>query len=95
MAQEKVWQVVLTKPAEKVYDRVDEDMQQRLDRCFEELEENPLYGTSIKPLTGQLRGLYCYRVGDWRVVYQVFKERKTVEVIAILPRGDAYQGRRQ
>ncbi|MFQ6052556.1 MAG: type II toxin-antitoxin system RelE/ParE family toxin [Candidatus Hydrothermarchaeota archaeon] len=32
-----------------------------------------------------------YRVGEWRVIYRLFKEKKIVEIIAILPRGDAYR----
>lgn len=91
MAKKENWEIVLTKPAEKVYDKVPKDIRQRFDRCFEELEENPLYGSSIKQLTGQLKGLYRYRVGDWRIIYRLFKDKMSVEIIAILPRGDAYK----
>lgn len=90
MAQEETWEIVLTRPAEKVYDKSPKDMQQRLDRCFEELEKNPSYSSNIRPLTGKLKGLYRYRVGDWRVIYQLFKEKRIVEIVAILPRGNAY-----
>ncbi|MEW6110199.1 MAG: type II toxin-antitoxin system RelE/ParE family toxin [Nitrospirota bacterium] len=83
-------QIILTKPAWKVYERAGNKMQERLDRCFEELQKNPLSGGNIKPLTGKLRGLYRYRIGDWRVIYRIVHERTTIEVIAILPRGDAY-----
>ncbi|MDX9715713.1 MAG: type II toxin-antitoxin system RelE/ParE family toxin [Dissulfurispiraceae bacterium] len=34
---------------------------------------------------GQLKGLARYRVGEWRVIYRVDKEKKVVEIIAILP----------
>lgn len=90
MAKEKTWEIILTRPAEKVYDKSPKDMQQRLDNCFEELEKNPFYGSNIQPLTGQLKGLYRCRVGDWRVIYRLFKEKRIVEIVAILPRGDAY-----
>lgn len=90
MAEEAAWEVVLARPAEKVYDRVPADLRERLDECFHWLENNPLHGSNIRALTGQLRGLYRYRVGDWRVVYRIAREKRTVEVIAILPRGDAY-----
>ncbi|MFH1944078.1 MAG: type II toxin-antitoxin system RelE/ParE family toxin [Acidobacteriota bacterium] len=39
---------------------------------------------------GQLKGLYRYRVGDLRVIFRPIKESRIVEIIAILPRGDAY-----
>lgn len=91
MAQKDAWEIVLTKPAKRVYDRASRDIQQRLDGCFEDLEKNPIYGNNIRPLTGQLKGLIRYRVGDWRLIYRLFKEKKTVEIVAILPRGDAYR----
>lgn len=90
MAKEETWEIILTRPAEKVYDKSPKDMQQRLDDCFEELEKNPFYGSNRKLLTGQLKGLYRCRVGDWRVIYRLFKEKRIVEIVAILPRGDAY-----
>lgn len=90
MENKKSWEVILTKPAEKVYDKSSKNMQLRLERCFENLGNNPLYGLHIKPLTGKLKGLYRYRIGDWRVIYRLFKEDMHVEIIAILPRGNAY-----
>ncbi|MGB7297127.1 MAG: type II toxin-antitoxin system RelE/ParE family toxin [Candidatus Aminicenantales bacterium] len=90
MAQKDAWEIVLTGPAQRVYDKVSRDIRQRLDSCFEDLEKNPVYGNRIRPLSGQLRVLVRYRVGDWRVVFRLFEERKTVEIVAILPRGDAY-----
>lgn len=90
MEKKEIWEVTLTRPAEKIYDKSNKKTQERLARCFEELEQNPLYGNNIKPLTGQLKGLYRYRVGERRIIYRLFKDRMIVEVIAILPRGDAY-----
>jgi mRNA interferase RelE/StbE len=91
VAQKDIWGIVLTKPAKRVYDKAPGDVRQRLDNCFEDLEKSPIYGNNIKPLTGQLKGLIRYRVGDWRLIYRLFKEKKTVEIVAILPRGDAYR----
>ncbi len=91
MAQKETWEIILTRPAEKAYDKSSAGVRQRLDRCFEDLEENPFYGGNIKLLTGQLKGLYRYRVGDWRIIYQLYSKKLTVEVIAILPRGGAYK----
>ena len=91
MAKKEIWEIDLTGPAEKVYDRASRDIRQRLDDCFETLEKNPQYGNNIKALTGRLKGLYRYRVGGWRVIYRLKTERQVVEIIAILPRGDAYK----
>ena len=91
MAKKDSWEIVLTKPAEKVYDKSSKEMHRRLDRCFETLEKNPHYGNNIKHLTGELKGLLRYRAGDWRIIYRLFQETSVVEIIAILPRGNAYK----
>ncbi len=91
MAKKEIWEIILTKPAEKVYVKSSKAMLRRLDRCFEALERSPLYGNNIKALTGELKGLLRYRLGDWRVIYRVSDEKRIVEVIAILPRGNAYK----
>ncbi len=90
MAEKETWEVVLAKPAWKTYDKADKETRRRLGKCFEELEKNPLWGGSTRPLTGKLKGLYRFRVGDWRVIYRPLGDKMTVEIIAILPRGDAY-----
>ncbi len=91
MAEKEIWEIVLTKPAEKVYDKSTKEIHRRLDRCFKSLEKNPHYGNNIKYLTGELKGLLRYRVGDWRVIYRLFHESNVVEIIAILHRDNAYK----
>ena len=90
MEKKETWEVILTRPAEKAYDRSSRTVKIRLDRCLSDLEEDPLYSPNIKPLVGKLKGLYRYRIGDLRVIYRPIKENKIVEIIAILSRGKAY-----
>jgi len=91
MAKKEVWEIDLTRPAERVYDKVSRSVRERLDECFGSLEQNPFHGGNIKTLTGSLKGFYRYRVGDWRVIYRLKASQRIVEIIAILPRGDAYK----
>ena len=44
----------------------------------------------IRPLKGPLKGLWRYRVGDLRIIYEVDKERRTIRVVLIKSRGDVY-----
>lgn len=91
MARQEIWEIFLTKPAEKNYDHVTRELQEQFDHCFAALEDNPLYGTNIRPLTGSLKGLFRYRTSDWRIIYRPLRDERIVEIIAILPRGDAYK----
>jgi mRNA interferase RelE/StbE len=74
--KKEAWEIILTKPAEKVYDKSNKEVRRRLDKSLEKLEINPLYGNNIKSLTGELKGLLRYRVGDWRVIYRLYEEKK-------------------
>jgi mRNA-degrading endonuclease RelE of RelBE toxin-antitoxin system len=91
VAKKEIWEIVLTRPSEKVYDKAPGDIKLRLDECFKTLEQSPLHGNNIKALTGKLKGLHRYRVGDWRIIYRMSLKHKVVEIIAILSRGDAYK----
>ena len=44
-----------------------------------------------KPLRGELGGLHSARRGDYRVVYGVVDDARTVEIVHIDRRGDVYR----
>lgn len=43
-----------------------------------------------KPLTANLSGLYRYRVGDYRIIYQIIKNELVVIVVSVGHRKDVY-----
>jgi len=53
------------------------------------LASNPQEG---KPLTGVYKGLWKYRIGNYRIVYSIEKERLVVFVLRIRHRKDVYRG---
>ncbi len=52
------------------------------------MEENPEYFG--KPLNGNLKGLWSYRVGDFRIIYKIQDDKCLVFVITIGHRRDVY-----
>jgi mRNA interferase RelE/StbE len=44
-----------------------------------------------KPLTGPLSGLYRYRIGNYRVIYDVRKQELIVVVVRVGHRKDVYE----
>jgi mRNA interferase RelE/StbE len=85
-----MYEVRLSRRAKRYYERVPPDIVRLLDRCFAALQVNPFAGVEIKPLKGE-PGTYRARVGDLRVVYEVDRRARIVEVHLILPRGEAYR----
>jgi mRNA interferase RelE/StbE len=45
---------------------------------------------NIKRLKGPLAGHYRYRAGDWRIIYQIDEQARTVTVMLIAHRSEAY-----
>ena len=45
-----------------------------------------------RPLVGTYKGLWKYRIGDYRIVYSIEKDRLVVFVLRIRHRKDVYHG---
>jgi mRNA interferase RelE/StbE len=54
------------------------------------LKIHPRSHPNIKPLKGDLAGYYRYRVGDYRVVYDIDDETMQVVIVIIRHRGEVY-----
>lgn len=57
---------------------------------YPQLQKNPFYGPNIKKLKGEYESFYRYRIGSYRLFYQVSKKRITVFIITLLHRKDSY-----
>ncbi len=53
--------------------------------------ENPLQHPDARPLLGPLKGMNRLRVGKYRVIFAVLEKQRTIAVVNIAPRGDAYK----
>jgi len=87
---ERKFKVVLSKSAAKYLQRLDRKMIVRIRRCFLNLEQNPLAGGDIKPISGE-DDYFRYRVGDLRIIYFLNLTKRRVEITTILSRGQAYK----
>jgi len=87
------WKVEIKPTAEKQYLRLDKTTRSRIKKALVNLEqcENPLLHSNVKPLVGELRGDYRYRVGGYRILFTPNDTNKLLYIYAILPRGDAYK----
>ena len=86
-----MFEVYLSREAEKVYLKATPKTTRLLDNCFRHLESSPLGGPNIKRLKGTLEGSYRYQIGGMRVVYSVDIESRKVYIESIKSRGDVYK----
>ena len=78
--------VVLARSASAALETFDYLVAQAVLDALGELERDPLIGHALR---GRLTGLRSYRVGVYRIIYQL-RDESTVRVVAIRHRDDAY-----
>lgn len=86
-----MYDLVLTREAQKFYQKAEPSLTRRLNRCFDQLRQTPYDHPNIKRLRGALAGYWRYRVGDWRVVYEVDQDSHLITILLIVHRSKAYQ----
>ncbi|MDP2968375.1 MAG: type II toxin-antitoxin system RelE/ParE family toxin [Deltaproteobacteria bacterium] len=86
-----MFEVYLSKEAEKFYLKANPKTTRMLDNCFRHLEQSPLASPNIKRLKGKLEGSFRYQIGGMRIIYTVDVVSKQVSIEAIGPRGDVYK----
>ena len=79
--------IVFSKSAEKELLSLDKSLGQRIFKKITLLRDQP-YGIGSQKLEG---GGYRIRIGDYRVVYIIDKEQKTVTIIKIRHRREVYK----
>ena len=73
--------------------RLERDTQARINTAFEYIVHSPFRHenpTTIRPLRGKKKGMYRYRIGDVRFIYQVDREERIISIVQIDNRGDIY-----
>jgi len=81
--------VVFSSHAQRQYEKIREHaVRDRLAHALETLAVTPLEG---KPLQGDMAGSRSYRVGDYRIVYQVLAKQQILGVLRIDHRREVYR----
>lgn len=87
------WSVAFTPTFRKSVAGVDKKLQGRVLVAIAELSETPntVHGDTMRPLVGEFKGLWRYRVGDYRLVYEPRQENRLVILLEFAARGGAYE----
>lgn len=92
-AKEKNWLIGMTGNFIKDISPLDKKMQGRILDAITDIISKPLAarGDTIKALSGDLKGFWRYRLGDYRLVFRPIAEEKQVQLIAFSSRGGVYE----
>lgn len=87
------WSIAFTPSFRKAVSAIDRKLQGRVLAAITDLSERPTvaYGDTRKPLSGELKGYWRYRLGDYRLVYEPREEKQMVVLIDFAARGGTYE----
>ena len=75
--------VIIAPTAKKQIDKLPSKIKEKIANALEELSKNPHLGKALK---AQLKGLYSYRIGNYRIICDVLRHRLFVRVIKVMHR---------
>jgi len=86
------WSIKVSSIAEKYFKKLDKKRRRKIAEKLLVLsrQQNPLENAQVKALTGELKGFYRLRIGDYRIIFALLEEEKVIAVVNIFPRGNAY-----
>ena len=85
----KVYRIVIARSAEKEFHSIPSHFIQRISKQIDALAYEPRPHGS-KKLKGE-SNLWRIRVGDYRVVYYIFKDNVLIKIVGISHRKDIYR----
>lgn len=78
----------ITKKANKQILKLPLRIQNKIDKAYSILKENPISGEKLK---GELSEYYKFRVGDYRIVYSFDVKKSKVTIVKIEHRQGVYR----
>ena len=87
------WTVKVSSKAEKYFLKLGKPTRKRFTTELMSLctYEDPSQHPDVRPLVGPLKGFHRLRIAGYRIVFQLLKEKRTIAVVNIAPRGDVYK----
>ena len=82
-----MYEISFMKQAEDFLKRLDKQNQERISKKIDELKQNPKLGD---PLLGRLSGLWKLRIGDYRAIYKIIKEKVLIVILKLGHRKNVY-----
>ncbi len=84
------YRIKITSRAQKDYKKLDPQVREKISRKILGLENNP-FPSQFKPLTGTGTAQYRLRVGNYRVLYDVYDDAREVLILRLGHRKDIYR----
>lgn len=83
-----MYQIILSRTAEKDLGRVNEKYKPHIFAALFDLRKNPYMGKKLK---GKFYDSYSLRIGVYRIIYKIYKNKLDILIIRIGPRQGLYK----
>jgi mRNA-degrading endonuclease RelE of RelBE toxin-antitoxin system len=86
------WLLAMTHDFIKEIQSIDRKLQGRILEAIGDICQNPvtIRGDTVKPLSHEMKGLWRYRLGDYRLIYQPVPATRQIILIRFDSRGGVY-----
>ena len=78
------------KKLEKFKNHLDDIREKLKEYVYPQLKDQPYFGNNIKKLKDYRPETWRYRIGDYRIFYQIDGKEKIVSIVSVETRQDAY-----
>ena len=87
------WKIKFSKQSKKYYLKLSINERKRIKDILIDISilDFPPTHKDVIPLLGKLDGFFRLRVGKYRIVFSLLKEKKIIAIVNFLPRGDIYK----
>ena len=85
------FEIRLSRDAEKTFLTIRQSLPaigRKIQKSLNSLETNPFIGSKLEGADGEVRRI---RIGDFRIVYEIYRDKVLILVVYIGPRGGAYR----
>jgi len=73
-----MYKIIFEKQPIDFFNKLDKNLQERIGKKIEKLKQNPKEGI---PLIGNLAGQWKLRIGDYRLIYQIFQDKLLILIV--------------
>ena len=84
----KRYTIVIAPRAKKCIDKLEQGVKERIGNALLLLAEDPFIGKALK---ADLEGLYSYRVGYYRIIYDIIRRSLIIQVLKVMHRREVYR----
>jgi addiction module RelE/StbE family toxin len=83
----------MTSDFTKAVSKIDKKLQGRILAAISQIASAPVspVGDTVKSLTGEMRGMWRYRIGDYRIIYRPDQTSKHILLLIFAASGSTYE----